>query len=216
MDANIEKKEITPEPVHEKGEKSPKVISVKAAIIVAAAIVLLALAFYCKGVFIAATVNGSPVSRLSIISELEKTSGKKALDAVITKKLLSDEAKGKGITVTSDELNAEISKIETQVKAQGGTLDAVLAQQGMTRKDMEEQITFQKILEKLLGDKIAVTDEEAAKLLADSKISIVKGEEEKYKAQAKEQIRGQKLNDAAEAFIESLKSQASIKYFVNY
>lgn len=216
MDANIEKKEITPEQVHEKGEKSPKVISVKAAIIVAAAIVLLALAFYCKGVFIAATVNGSPVSRLSIISELEKTSGKKALDAVITKKLLSDEAKGKGIIVTSDELNAEITKIETQVAAQGGTLDAVLAQQGMTRKDMEEQITFQKILEKLLGDKIAVTDEEVTKLLTDSKVSIPKGEEEKYKAQAKEQIRGQKLNDAAGAFIESLKSQASIKYFVNY
>lgn len=222
MDTNIETKEVMPEPAHEEvketkeEEKKPKVISVKAAVIVAVVIVLLALAFYCKGLFIAATVNGSPVSRLSVISELEKTSGKKALDSLITKKLLNDEAKKKGVTVTTDEVNAEITKIEEQLKTQGGTLDAVLAQQGMTRADMVEQITLQKKLEKLLGDKIAVTDEEAMKLLTDSKVAVPKGEEEKYKAQAIEQIRGQKLNDAAGAFIESLRTQASIHYFVNY
>lgn len=222
MDTNIETKEAAPEPVHEEPkemkeeEKKPKVISVKAAVVIAGVIILGALLFYFKGVFIAAMVNGSPVSRLSVISELEKTAGKKALDTIITKKLLNDEAKKKGVVITNDEVNAEIAKIEEQIKTQGGTLDAVLTQQGMTRKDMAEQISLQKKLEKLIADKIQVSDEEAAKLLADSKVAVPKGEEEKYKAQAKEQIRGQKLNDAAGAFIESLRTQASIKYFVNY
>jgi hypothetical protein len=219
MDTHIEPKETASASMHEEvksGEKGGKFISMKMAIIIAIIIILGALLFYYKGLFIAATVNGSPVSRISVISELEKSSGKKVLDGIVTKKLLNDEANKKGITITSDEIAAEIKKIEEQVKAQGGTLDAALLQQGMTRKDMEEQITLQKKLEKLLGDKIAVTDEEAAKLLADSKVTVPKGEEEKFKAQAKDQIRGQKLNDAAAAFIESLKTGASIKYFVSY
>lgn len=224
MDTNIESKEkeavSESEPVHEiseaAAEKKPKVISVKAAVVVAVVIILGALAFYCKGLFVAAMVNGSPISRLAVIHELESASGKKALDSLITKKLLNDEAAKKGITVTSDELNAEIKKIDDQVKAQGGTLDQALSQQGMTRKDMEEQLTLQKKLEKLLGDKIAVTDEEAIKLLTDSKVAVPKGEEEKYKEQAKEQIRGQKLNAASGTFIDGLRTQASIQYFVNY
>ncbi len=219
MDTNTESKEKETAPALTHGEPKEKkltVISAKTAVVIAVVVILAALAFYYKGVFVAVTVNGSPVSRLSVISELEKTSGKKALDSVITKKLLNDEAKKKGITVTNDEVNAEIQKIEDQIKAQGGTLDAALAQQGMTRKDLKEQIILQKKVEKLLGDKIQVTDEEAMKLLTDSKVAVPKGEEEKYKAQAKEQIRGKKLNDAAGAFIESLKSQASIRYFVNY
>jgi foldase protein PrsA len=221
MDTNKEskEKEDASELMHEEtevAEKKPRVISVKMAAIIAGILVFGAIAFYWKGLFIAAMVNGSPVSRFVVIHELESASGKKALDTIITKKLLNDEAKKKEIVITSDDLNAEITKIEEQVKAQGGTLDAVLLQQGMTRKDMEEQITFQKKLEKLLADKIQVTDEEAMKFLTDSKVAVPKGEEDKFKEQAKTQIRGQKLNDAAGAFIESLKSDASIKYFVNY
>lgn len=197
-------------------EKSSKTISVKTAIVIAALIVVFALAFYYKGLFVAATVNGSPVSRLSVISELEKSGGKKALDTLVTKKLLNDAAKKAGIVVTSDEISAEVAKIEDQVKAQGGTLDEVLSSQGMTRADVAEQVTLQKKLEKLLADKIQVTDEEAAKLLVDSKITVPKGEEEKYKEQAREQIRSQKLNDAAGVFIDSLRTQASVRYFVNY
>lgn len=202
--------------IHKTGASAPKVISVKTAVVIAALIILASVAFYHKGLFIAATVNGSPVSRLSVIHELESSSGKKALDSIITKKLLSDEANKKGVMVTSDELATEVKKIEDQIKAQGQTLDVMLAAQGMTRQEMEEQLTLQKELEKLLEDKIAVSDEEAVKLLAASKVAVPKGQEEQYKAQAKEQIRGQKLNDAAGTFIESLKAQASINYFVNY
>lgn len=224
MDTNTESKEVAPTsiekevapvPAHEE-HKTPKVISVKMAVTIAAVIILGALAFYHKGWFIVATVNGSPISRFSVISDLEKTSGKKALDAIITKKLLNDEANKKGIIVTNDEVTAEIQKIETQVKAQGGTLDAALSAQGMTRGEMEEQITLQKKLEKLLDDKLQVTDEEVAKILVASKVTVPKGEEEKYKEQAKAQIRVQKLNAAAGAFIEELKTKVSIKYFVNY
>ncbi|MBI2120623.1 MAG: SurA N-terminal domain-containing protein [Parcubacteria group bacterium] len=219
MDTN-ESKEVTSvsahEPVEQGSTQSSKGVSVKTALVLAVIIILGALAFYYKGVFVAATVNGSPVSRLSVITELERSSGKATLDTIITKKLLIDEAKKQGIAVTDEDVTLEIQKIEEQIKAQGGTLDEVLLSQGMNREAMKEQITLQKKLEKLLADKIQVTDEEIAALFTDNKVTVPKGEEEKYKEQAREQIRGQKLNDAAATFIDSLKSQSSIKYFVSY
>lgn len=226
MDTNIEskEKEVAPKATHEETKKDegitggdkPKVISLKAAIIIAVIIILGALLFYCKSFFVAATIDGSPVSRFAVISELEKTSGKQVLDGIITKRLLSDAAKKQGVVITAEDLNAEITKIEDQVKAQGGTLDQMLTAQGMTRKDLNEQITLQKELEKLLADKLTVTDEEIAKFLLDNKVTVPKGEEAKYKDQVKEQLRGQKLNDSAKTYLDTLRADASIKYFVSY
>ncbi len=191
-------------------------ISVKTARIIAVVIIFGALAFYFKGLLIVATVNGSPISRFALIHKLEKASGKSTLNALITQKLLDDAATKKGIIVSADEVNTEIAKAETQVKSQGQTLDTVLAGQGMTLESFKHQILMQKKLEKLLGDKIHVTDEEAQKFITDSNVVIPKGEEEKYKEQAKEQLKQKKLNNTAQAFIESLHSDASIRYFVNY
>lgn len=199
-----------------RGEKASKTISVKTAIVIAIVVIICALAFYYKGLFVAATIDGSPVSRFSVISEVERTDGKQALEGIVVKKLLNNEAKKQGVTVSSDEVAAEIKKIEEEIKAQGGTLDEVLSSQGMTRRDMEEQIILQKKLEKLLADKIQVTDEEIATLISENKVVIPKGEEEKFKEQVRGQIRNQKLNDAAATLIDSLRAQASIRYFVNY
>ncbi len=220
--AETEREESTEMTIEEKKAVSLAVsnrlkgISVKTAFIIALVIILAALVFYMKGWFIAATVNGSPVSRISVIHELERSSGKQTLEAIITKKLLGDEARKQGIEVTKDEVAAEIAKIENQIKTQGGTLEQVLASQGITKKDMEREIILQKELEKLLADKIAVTDEEVAALLAAGKITVPKGKEEEYKEQAKEQLRSQKLNSAAGSFLEALRDSASIRYFVNY
>ena len=55
-------------------------------------LILVAL-FYFKGTFVAATVNGSPISRLSVVSQLEKEGGKNVLDSLITEKLIESEVK---------------------------------------------------------------------------------------------------------------------------
>ena len=102
--------------------KKRKFINTKTAIIVAVIIILAALAYYYKSLFIAVTVNGSPITRLAVIEELEKVSGKQVLDSLITKKLINGEAIKKGVSVTSEEVDAEIKNIENQIKAQGQTL----------------------------------------------------------------------------------------------
>src|SRR3989344_2438282 len=49
----------------------------------------LALIFIFKGFFIASIVNGEPISRLSVIKELEKQGGKSVLESLVTKKIIA-------------------------------------------------------------------------------------------------------------------------------
>jgi len=198
-------------------KKSIKIkISIKTAIIIVVIIALGVLAYIYKGLFIAATVNGSPISRLAIIQELEKASGKNLLDSLIIEKLVQNEANAKKITVSNDEINGEIKKIEDRIVAQGSTLDAALAAQGMTMEDLKKQIILQKEVEKMVADKINVTDEEVTQYIKDNAISIPEGQEATTTAQIKDELRNQKLNKEAAALITTLKSQAKIRYFVNY
>ena len=200
----------------QKADKKPIKISVKTVILIAVIIALGVLAYIYKGLFIAVTVNGSPISRLSIIQKLEKASGKNLLDSLIIEKLVQNEVSAKKIVVSNDEINGEIKKIEDQVIAQGSTLEAALSAQGMSMDDLKKQIIFQKKVEKLVADKINVTDEEVAQYIKDNAISIPEGQEATATAQIKNELRNQKLNKEADALITTLKSQAKIRYFVNY
>jgi len=217
MDNNtIQAEPLNTQEHQQKADKKSIKISIKTAIIIVVIIALGVLAYFYKGLFIAATVNGSPISRLAIIQKLEKASGKNLLDSLITEKLIQDEANAKKITVSNDEINGEIKKIEDQITAQSSTLDAALAAQGMTMEDLKKQIILQKEVEKLVADKINVTDEEVAQYIKDNQVSIPKGQEATTTAQIKNELRNQKLNTEAVALITTLKSQAKIRYFVNY
>ncbi len=193
-----------------------KGVSLKTVIWIAVAIVLLTLLFVYKGLFVAATVNGSPISRFSVVKELEARSGKAALDNLIVEKLISMEAAKKGVKITDEQIAAEITNIENQIKSQGGTLDQALSMQGMSMTDLKSQIRLQKELESLLGDKLAVTDAEIESYIKDNKVQIPAGQEASYRENITQQLKQQKLNSEAGSYIESLKAQSSIKYFVNY
>jgi foldase protein PrsA len=205
-------------PVQETETKKPKTIKidVRTAVIIGCVVAFFLVAFLARGYFVAATVNGSPISRLSVIQELEKQGGKTALDSLITQKLIENEANKQNIVVSEEELNAEMQKIEAQVTAQGGTLEQALAQQGMTVESLRNQVRIQQQMQKLLGDKVTVTDEEVQKYITDSKATIPAGEEESAKEQIRDQIRDQKLNQEAQVFITNLRNDAKIKYYVNY
>ena len=127
----------------QKTHKKSIKMSIKTAIIIVVIIAVGALAYVYKGLFIAPTVNGSPISRLAVIQELEKSSGKKLLDSLITEKLIQDETNAKNITVSDEEINGEIKKIEDQIAAQGTTLASALAEQGMSMDDLTTQIIIQ-------------------------------------------------------------------------
>jgi SMC interacting uncharacterized protein involved in chromosome segregation len=143
-------------------------------------------------------------------------SGKQALDSLITKKLIGDEAIKKGVSVTGEEVDAEIKNIENQIKAQGQTLDQALRTQNIKLEDLKQQITARKTLEKILADKLQIAETEIGKFIKDNNITIPKGQEEAYRNQIIAQLKQQKFSDAGGTLVSSLKSQAVIRYFVNY
>lgn len=191
-------------------------INLKIVIIIIVVIALLVLAYLYKGLLIAATVNGSPISRLSVIHTLEKDSGKDLLDSLIQEKLIQQEAKVKNIIVTNDQIDAEIKKVEAQLAAQGQTLSTALANKNITLAEYRNRVILQKDLEGILADKIIVTDQEVAQYIKDNKISVTKGEEATINEQVKTQLQNQKLNKEADALITDLKAKANIQYFVKY
>ncbi len=186
------------------------------ALVIVAVAALAVLAYFNKGLLIAAMVNGSPISRLEIIKKLEKASGKNVLDSLITRKLIFGEANANKIVVSEDEINAEIKKYEDQIAAQGGTLDEALAAQGMSRDDLKKEVILQLDVEKLLADKISVTDAEVAQYIKDNKVTVPKGQEAATNEQIKSDLKNQKLNTEAPTLINDLKAKAKIQYFVNY
>ena len=217
MDSDTVQKESSPSKERQqKYFKKSIQINTRTAIIIAIVIIIGVLAYIYKGVFIAATVDGSPIMRLTIIQKLEKTSGKNLLDSLINERLIQNEARTKNIIVSDDEVNRQIKTIESQIATQGGTLDAALAEAGMSMDDLKKQIMAQKEIEKLLADKINVTDEEVAQYIKDNKVSIPQGQEATIVDQIKSEMRNQKISTEAQTLITNLKSKAKIQRFVNY
>lgn len=204
---------------------SPKIFKMKKmsnkaiiiiAIVVAVIVILGALAYRYKSLVIAATINGHPITRIAVIKELEKQGGKTTLDGMINNQLIDDAAKAKNITITDADINANIDTLTTQLAAQGETLANALAQQGMTNDDLKKQIRINKELEQLLADKIQVSDDEITKYISDNKVTIPAGQEAATKDQIKQQLQQQKLSAAAQDYVNSLRSAAKIKTYVNY
>lgn len=173
--------------------------------------------FYSKGFFIAATVNGSPISRLAVIGELEKQGGKQALEAIITERLIEAELQKNNIIVSDADIDTEIKKLEEQVASQGGTLEEALTAQGMSMEILRTQIKTQKGLEQLLADKVMVSDAELATAMESAKGSAPDGmTDEELKTAIVEQLKQQKFQGEAQKWVAELTTNADIKYFVTY
>lgn len=182
-----------------------------------ALLLLLLLLYLGRSLFVAAIVGNRPITRISLIQELEKQSGQQALDNLITKELIYQEASKQNINIGSEEVTAEIDKIKSSLESQGTTLDAALSMQGQTRESLEENIRVQKTLEKVLQSDIEVSDEELSKYFEENK--SLYGEGAKYedlKENIKEQLKQEKLSTVFQTWIEKLRSDTKIIYFVNY
>jgi len=185
----------------------------KAIVYIFIILIITGLIFLGKKLFFAASVNGQLISRLSVIKELEKQGGKTTLDTIILKTLINQEGKKRNISVSENEVNMEISKVEKNIASQGATLDDLLQQQGMTKKDLTDEIKLQLLVTKMATSNISVTDKEIDDYLASQKDQSTL---ELTKDQAKEAIKQQKLQEKIQTFVADLKSKAKINYFIKY
>ncbi len=188
-------------------------------ILVLVMVILALLLYRFKSVFIAATVNSAPISRLAVVQELEKQGGKSILDNLITNALILQEAKKEKVVITQPEIDAEIAKVTANLKTQGQDLDQILTTQGMTKADLNDQIRLQLLVQKMAGQGIEVTDKEVQDNFTAGQKDGTYAKNVKFadvQAQIKSQLNQQKLNDKITAWIQDLRSKAKINHFVNY
>lgn len=215
---NVTNMSIDPKVEAKTQEVSVKKMSLKTKIaIVAGFSAVVALLYINRGLLVAATVNGEPISRIEVVSEIEKRFGRQALDSIITEKLVLQELRSKNMSVSETEIQDEIKKIEERVKASGQDLATLLTFQGMSMEDLRKQIVVAKAAEKILADKVTVSDQEIADYIKSNASSLPEGmSEEDQKAEVKDQLTQQKLSTEFNTMVEELRAKAKINELVTY
>lgn len=196
-----------------------KSVSVSKRYVALIAIILLlgAALYYFRGLFVAAVVNGQPISRLEVVRQTEQQAGKQTLDTLVRNALIEQKAKEQNVTVTDQEIDAEIKKLQDNLSKQGQNLDQVLQAQGMSQDDLRKLIRLDKIVQKMVGKDINVTDEEVTKYIEDNREALPQDTEEaELKKQVTEQLKQQKTNERVRTWLADLQKEASVTYFVQY
>ncbi|OGK31268.1 hypothetical protein A3F29_04630 [Candidatus Roizmanbacteria bacterium RIFCSPHIGHO2_12_FULL_33_9] len=177
-------------------------------------ILVLGLLYSYKSQFIVATVNGQPISRIALVKELESQGKSLAVDSLISKELIFQEAKRRKISVPQKDLNKAINEVEKSFQANNQTLDNFLDQQNITYKDFLQQVRLQLIMEKLLSGKVEVTDEQINKYLEENQEFFPEGiSEEQLRNSALEQLKQIELNAQVQKLLDELRKNAKVKYF---
>jgi len=170
-----------------------------------------------KDQFIVATVNGHSISRLELIKELEKQYGKGTLEGIVTETLILQEAEKQGVSISDEEINQEIQKIEEDIAAQGQDLSQVLGLQGMTMEELKEQIGLQKMVEEIVKKDIEVTAEEVETYFEENKDSFPEDADiEELRGSIKTQLEQQKLTEGINSWIQNLRDTANLNYLKEF
>lgn len=178
---------------------------------------VLSLAFAGKSFLIAAIVNGQPIYRYQVVQQLEAKGGKQALNTMVIKTLIMQEAQKKNILVSENEIDAQIKDIEKSLSASGQSLGSALAAQGQTKEDLREQIMVQKIAEKMFAKDMVVSEAEAKKYVETNPTLFAQEKTEEAKVLgAKTQLSQQKLAEKFQAWVQKLQQNAKVTQFVNY
>lgn len=178
-------------------------------------VVLAGLGFYYKSAFVAATVNGKPITRAALTRELDAQAGQQTLDTLINNALIDSAAKEKNINIKDSDIDAELNQIKSRVEAQGANFDDALKQQNLTMESLRHQIKIEQQLKALLGDKVTATDAEVDKYIADNKITV-SDESGVTRDSVKTELEQQKFSSAVDDYIAGLKSKAKINIFLKF
>ncbi len=173
--------------------------------------------FNFKHLFLVATVNNKPITRLALNRELERQGGKQILESLITKSLILQEAKEQKIEVAQEEIEAKISEFEAQLGAQGSTLEAFLETQGQTRESLGEQIEIQLVIERMFAEEIDVSEEKLLNYFEENKTFFAEDTTfEEVKGNLEENLKQEQIGELFQAWLEEAKQNSEIRYFLEF
>jgi len=186
-----------------------KVITKKYVYAVAGVLGVIVLLFVASRFWVVAWVDNKPITKFELYSLLEKRDEGKTAEELIVQNLLKSEGQKQKATISNEELETEIKKIEEQ---QGGAaqLDQILQVNRTSREDFRKLVELQLIKQKLFGSDVNITDEDVAKYIEENKDSLPpevlanpeSSEAAKLKDSAKEQLKQMKINENFNKWLE--------------
>lgn len=166
-----------------------------------------------KGLFVAAVVDGQPIFRWDLNSTLMSRYGSQTLDAMISQRLIDEQAAKEGVSVSQAEMDGRIQSLVANMGG-GMTIDQLLQYQGMTRADFDSQLKLQLTVEKLLGKGVTVSDPEIADYIATNSANMTATTDTGMKTEAKDAIMQQKISSQLPTWFAGIKAKASILRFI--
>jgi len=213
---DMERKSVAKDTSSVSGGRSLRVH--KATVIIAIVIVLLGVFLYFgRGLFVAAVVNGQPISRLEVVNEAEKTSGAQVMSSLIRYALVEQEAKKEKVEVTDKDIDKQIKTIEENLKKSGQNIDQMLELQGMTKEDLKKIVRLDLLVTKLIEKDIKISDKDVDDYIEKYRDEFPEDmKEDELKKEAREQLKQSMLPQKAQSWFADLEKKANIIKFVNY
>ncbi len=168
--------------------------------------------FFKRSWFIAAAINGMPVTNLELQSKLNQQFRAQTLNQMINEKIIMSEASKNGVIPTEAEIDKKIADLETSV---GGkeALDSLLSQQGQNRTSLRDQIRVQLAITKLYEKEATVSADEVTKFIEQNKDQMRATDSAQQQKEAYDTIKNQKLSQIFSQKFQDLKNKAKIQIF---
>lgn len=210
------KAETEEKTVSKKASISEKIHNNRIKIIVLTIFVALAiLAYVYRDLFVAATVNGEPITRWSVVTTAEESAGPQVLDNLISQKIIEQEAKERGITATNEDLEEAYQELSQDLETQGVSIENLMNENNVSREEVYENLRPQVLQEKLIeSEGIAITDEEVDSFLQENE-DLLPDEPQEQEA-TRENIRQSLRNQKVQEYMQRLRAEANVNYFVEY
>jgi uncharacterized protein YeeX (DUF496 family) len=131
------------------------------------------------------------------------------VDDIVTEILVRNELKKNKISVSKSDVDGKVADIRTSLGT-ATKLEDVLAQRDMTMADFRNQVELQMGIEKLMKDKVTVTDAEIASYVQQNAADIQATTDAGKKAEALNAIQMSKLQTAVNDWITKLKADNKV------
>lgn len=174
---------------------------------------LLALAFQNRSLFIAGTINGTPVTRMELNKRLTDRYGSQVFESIIGERLIAAEAEKQSVSVTGEELNAKISEIEASLNGQM-KLEEALKLQGVTQSEFENQVRIQLLIDKMLSKEVSVSATEVDDYVKNNSLSLTATEAGAQRQEAEKTILSNKIAEKFQEWFAKLKEAAKVQRYL--
>lgn len=194
--------------------KSSNRVSLKSKLVLLVILGLLVVfGLWKKEWFVAAMVNGQPITRWELNQVLVKQYGVQTLDNMVSQKIAEQEVAKQGTAVTDKEVDDRINQISSTMPT-GMTLDQALQMQGLDKAEFRKQVKLQLAIDKILASKITVSDKEIDGYISSNAAQFKSVSSATARDTAKKTLEQQKASETFSAWFTSLKQSAKILKFI--